>query len=137
MSGLQNSIEFFTTNKNHSIMARSTASRHDAYETIAQAGCSSMATLKGIGGWVYAIKRQCPHQQTCIQICNSLYLRVLDQQTTHLPWSAIGALHVYKNRPSSTATRVKSTQGFKVLWITDYEYHENCGPNYCCCSIQW
>ena len=134
---LQDSIDLFVNNINHSITTRSADFSHNAYETIAQVICSSMAIAKGIGGWVYTIQRRCPHQQTCLQICNSLHLRVLDSQTSHLPWSAIGALHVYKRRPASVASRFSSTLGLKVLWLTNYELFGNCGPNYCCCGVRW
>ena len=106
-----------------------------SYETIAQGTCSNIGIIKGVGGWVYTIKRPCPHHESCVQMCNSLNLRVLDSQTAHLSWSAIGAVHVYENRPSSVAHSWFSTPGLKVLRITDYEYHTRCGPNYCCCSV--
>lgn len=131
---LQNSMELTTAKSNHSIMERSASFRHNVYETIAQASCNSMAVIKGINGWVYTIKRPCPHRQTCTQICNSFYLRILDSQTIHQPWLAIGALHVYPYRPSSIVTWYGSTLGLKVLWRTDYEYYQRCGPNYCCCA---
>ena len=119
----------------HIITKRRPVFRHNVYETIAQAGCSSMAVIKHIGGLVYAIRRACPHQQNCMEICNSLHLRVLDSETAHLPWSAIGALHVYTRRPSSTIMWMTSTQGLKVLWKNKYEYERGCGPNFCCCHV--
>ena len=129
---LQEPMESTSANLSHGMVKRSTYSSHGVYETLAQAACSTIGIIKGIGGWVYAIKRPCPHHESCLQICNSLHLRMLDPTTTHLSWSAIGALHVYGRRPSSVA----SIPGLKVLWITDYEYHTGCGPNFCCCSVR-
>ena len=127
--------QFATDSSEHIITQRSPAFRHDVYETIAQASCSSMAIKKTVGGWVYAIQRSCPHPHNCMEICNSLHLRVLDSELTHLPWSAIGALHVYQGRPSSSVMWFGSTQGLKVLWKTEYEYERGGGPNYCCCYV--
>ena len=69
--------------------------------------------------------------ESCVQMCNSLNLRLLNTQTAYLSWSAIGALHVYIGRQSSGFCGL----GLKVLWITDYEYYTGCGPNYCCCGV--
>ena len=121
-----------TANISHSIVKRSPFPDHSVYETIAHAACSTIGMVKEIEGWVFTINRPCPHHETCIQMCNSLYLRVLDTQTSYLSWSAIGALHVYVGRQSSGFRGL----GLKVLWITDYEYHYGCGPNYCCCGVR-
>ena len=128
---LQEPMEAISANHTYGMVKRSTFTSHSIYETLAQAACSTIGIIKGIGGWVYAMKRPCPHHESCLQICNSLHLRMLDPPTTHLSWSAIGAVHVYGRRPSSVA----STPGLKVFWIADYEYHTGCGPNFCCCSV--
>ena len=128
---LQDSMEYIA---DHPLIKRSADFGHNVYETIAQASCTSMAIVNGYDGWVYTITRECPHQQTCSQICNSFHLRILDTETIHLNWIAIGAIHVYHGRPTSIVTKYEtSTLGLKVLWVTDYEHHKICGPNYCCC----
>ena len=123
-------------NSSHNIEKRSVSVSHDEYETIAQSACSSMAISRNLPGWTFAVQKLCISGQSdnCVQICNSVFLRVQDQQTAHSRWSCIGALHIYKGRPSSSPSTLNHPSiGLKVYWSSTYHNNGYCGPNYCCC----
>ncbi len=120
----------------HNIDKRSVSVSHDEYETIAQSAGSSMAISRNLHGWTFAVQRVCTSglTDTCTQICNSVFLRVQDQQAAHSRWSCIGALHIHKGRPSSSPSTVNQPAiGMKVYWNGNYQNAGCCGPNYCCC----
>ena len=102
---------------------------------MAQAMCVARAGDLGLNGWIYAVERLCTgaSTETCTGICTSCYLHVQDEQTVHRTWSAFAALHVYKNRPStSPSTRSDPHLGLKVLYYSNMD-GTSCGPNFCCC----
>ena len=90
---------------------------------------------RNLYGWTYAIQRVCSSStHTCEEICSSVFLHVQDQQTAHSTWSCLGALHVYKHRPSSSPSTLNQPSiGLKVYWDPTYCNNRDCGPNYCCC----
>ena len=108
---------------------------HNESETIAQAVCTTMAVTKNKAGWIYAVQRKCETSlETCVQICASEFLHTQDPETTQRQWSTLGAIRVYDNRPSSSASTVNSPHiGFKVFWSSNYHTGIGCGANYCCC----
>ena len=108
---------------------------HSEYEIIAQSACTSMAINLGNGGWTFAVQRQCDSVTiTCTDLCSLQALHALDGQTKSKRWSCLGALHVYKSRPTSgPSTSSSPSMGFKVYWSRGYEGGKNCGPNFCCC----
>ena len=119
------------------IEKRSTSLNHDEYEAIAQSVCTSMAIDQKRGGWTFAVQRVCTYSnlETCQQLCSSKFLHVQDTQTAHRTWRCLGALHVYKGRPSSSAGTINQpSMGFKVYWSSTYHTWKYCGPNYCCCQ---
>ena len=119
----------------NSIEKRSTTLGHNEYEIVAQSACTSMAIDRKLAGWTFAVQRVCSSRtETCVRICSSKFLHTLDQQTSHSTWSCIGALHVYKGRPSSAPGNFYSPSiGLKVYWNRSYHTGGGCGPNYCCC----
>lgn len=112
---------------------------HDAYETIAQSVCTSMAIKENRGGWTYAVKKQCDSSsEPCEAICSSAALHKQDSQTKSKPWSCLGAIAVYQPHPASGPSTVSEPfMGFKVLWSSSYTNckKRGCGPNYCCCLV--
>ena len=111
--------------------------RHNEYETTAQSVCTSMAVNRNRSGWTYAVQRQCQGSHstdTCVQVCASQILHKQDSQTKDQPWSTLGAIHVYADRPSSSPGNAENPQiGLKVFWSEKYHQWSTCGPNYCCC----
>ena len=120
------------------IEKRSIPVNHNEYEAVAQSVCTSMAIDRNLGGWTYAVQRVCSsNTESCQEICISKFLHVQDSQTVHRTWSCVGALHVYKNRPSSSpSTKNEPSIGLKVYWSSSYHMGRNCGPNYCCCHAR-
>ena len=109
---------------------------HDEYEIIAQSVCTSIAVTMNAAGWTFAVQRYCSPRarETCVQLCASAALHAQDFQTELKTWSTIGAILVYKDRPSSSAGTVADPHiGFKVYWSSTYHQGAGCGPNYCCC----
>ena len=116
---------------------RSIRGRHDEYEVIAQATCTSIAIAKGQNSWTYAVRRFCSqnHLDNCQDLCTASPLVNYDHQTKSHRWTSIGALHVYTHQPPSTPSTVNEPSiGLKVLWVPDYEIQPHCGPNFCCCA---
>ena len=105
---------------------------HSKEEIMAQSICTA---ITGFGGWVYAVERRCAGKETCTQICGSKALHVQDAQTVNRLWQATAALHVYKNRPSTSP----STVAVPHLGLKVYRYPNinsvHCGPNFCCCFV--
>ena len=118
----------------HMIEKRAVSVNHDEYEAIAQAACTSMAIGQGREGWNYAVERVCDSKtENCQEICSSTNLHVQATQTVGT-WSCVGALRVYKPRPSSSpGTKNAPSIGLKVFWSSDYHTGKGCGPNFCCC----
>ena len=119
----------------HIIEERS-ANKHDDYEVIAQATCTSRAIALAQNGWIYAVRRLCRYksQETCQQLCTAPALRSSDRQTSGLKWKSIGALHIYASTQSSAPSTVTNPSiGFKVQWRDNYDTVSRCGPNFCCC----
>ena len=132
-------IHYFTQEQTtHIIEKRSIPVNHDEYETVAQSVCTSMAIGKRLRGWTYAVGRVCSSStESCQEICSSKFLHVQDTQTAHSTWSCVGALHVYKSRPSSSpGTKNSPSIGLKVYWSSSYHTGRNCGPNFCCCHAR-
>ena len=102
---------------------------HSEEEIIAQSVCTSMASNKGM---VYAVRRFCHsnNKRTCVDVCTNDALRQKDPHTSSRGWTAVGALHVFKNRPVSTP----GTLGLKVFRYSSVKTN-GCGPNYCCCHV--
>ena len=112
--------------------AVATATTIPASDIIAQSVCSSMV---GGVGWMYAVRRTClrTNKKSCVDICESSDLHSQDPQIKNFPMRAVGALHVYLNRPPSTVGDPPNL-GQKVLrfgGITTV----GCGPNFCCCHV--
>ena len=120
----------------HMIEKRAVSVNHDEYESIAQAACTSMAIGQGLEGWNYAVERVCTPSnpsENCQVVCNSRSLHVQAVQTVGT-WSCVGALQVYKPRPSSSSgTENAPSLGLKVFWSSDYQTGRGCGANFCCC----
>ena len=114
-------------------LADATVYSHSDVEVIAQSICTS---LNGASpGWTYAVERKCfrDNRETCAQICTSPALRSQDPQTQAKTWIPVAALHVYKNRPSSSPGTVANPRiGLKVYQYSNI-HSTGCGPNYCCC----
>ena len=109
------------------------ATSHTEEEILAQAMCQALATQQDNYGRVYAVGRQCTFTAgSCDEICVSETLTSQDPQTDDHVWSALGAFHVYRNRPSTTFGTVDNpVQGLKSKRThTDVNA---CGPNFCCC----
>ena len=109
---------------------------HPDEEIVAQSICTS---LTGLGGWTYAVQRYChgSSKQTCSRICAYKKLHSQDLQTKNRQWRASAALHVYKNRPSSSAPPhifAPPKLGLKV-YVYPNVNSVGCGPNYCCCHV--
>ena len=136
---VNSSLYHCTQEQTTHIEKRSIPVNHDEYETVAQSVCTSMAIDRRLNGWTYAVQRVCSSStETCQEICSSKFLHVQDSQTVHSTWSCIGALHVYKNRPSSSpGTKQAPSIGLKVFWWSNYHTHRSCGPNFCCCHAHW
>ena len=102
---------------------------------MAQSMCVAYASdLELPYGWIYAVERLCTGSETCTDICTSRFLHVQDSQTVHRTWSAFAALHVYKNRPStSPSTRHDPHLGLKTYYKYSSVNSSGCGPNFCCC----
>ena len=120
------------------IRQRRSASSHTNEEIIAQSICESMQIVRNLAGWVYAIERVCSNiTASCTSICATCYLHVQDAQTVQRTWSTLGALHVYKGRPASSAGTVTNpVMGLKTYWSSGYHNGKHCGPNYCCCHAR-
>jgi len=97
-------------------------------DDIAQAGCVGMNNQEG---WVYAVRKDCPGQLNCKQICELKTLANQDSQVASKVGECEMSLHVYGSRPALTAS---NKLGPKV-----YRYRDclstSCGPNYCCCRF--
>ena len=112
-------------------LVRSTS--HSDEELLAQASCQALATQQDNYGRVYAVGRRCGTSAgSCDVICLSANLTQQDLQTASHMWSAIGAFHIYKNRPSTTlGTVANAMQGLKSK--REPTNTNTCGPNFCCC----
>ena len=126
----------------HSIEERSVkGSGPNQYETLAMMTCTSMAIKNGVSGWTYTIPRNCRYNNmdTCNKLCTSRKVTTADPQTRRGKWKSIGAVHVYKPRPSSNppSTIKHASIGLKVQWFPSFEHHFRCGPNFCCCFVEF
>ena len=124
-------VPFFQQENSPERVARSTS--HSDEELLAQASCQALASQQDNYGRVYAVGRLCRKiAGSCNAICLSANLTRQDPQTAAHVWSAIGAFHIYYDRPSTTFGTVDNAmQGLKsVRTSTTYN---GCGPNFCCC----
>merc|ERR1712168_1046260 len=103
-----------------------TSANHD--DDLAQASCVGMNNQEG---WVYAVRKDCPGQLNCKQICESKTLANQDSQVASKVGECEMSLHVYASRPTLSGS---NQLGPKV-----YRYRDclgtGCGPNYCCCRF--
>ena len=106
---------------------------HSDEELLAQASCQALAIQQNNNGRVYAVGRQCGTTAgSCDAICLSANLTRQDPQTASHIWSAIGAFHIYNNRPSTTFGTVDNAMlGLKSVRTSTH--YNVCGPNFCCC----
>ena len=124
----------YVANVEEAMPARAQAT-HTEEEIMAQSICTS---ITGIRGWTYAVARVCNshNKETCTQICESDKLRRQDPQTADKVWRASAALHVYRNRPSSSPGTIAHPHlGLKVFQYQDIDSSPGCGPNFCCCYV--
>ena len=112
-------------------VVRSTS--HSDEELLAQASCQALASQQDNYDRVYAVGRLCSTSAgSCDAICLSANLTRQDPQTAAHTWSAIGAFHIYPNRPSTTDGTVDNAMlGLKSK--REGIYYNGCGPNFCCC----
>lgn len=99
----------------------------------AQAACVAIGA--GSGRWITAIPRTCnADTSSCEEICSSIKSRTSNRQILNsASLSVIGALHIYKNSPTSTIGKV----GLKTYSYSSGDWSRRfCGPNYCCCSAR-
>ena len=111
---------------------------HFTEEILAQAMCQSYADQASLNGRVYAVGRKCPSPwpstgDTCVSICESVYLHVQDSQTAHDTWSCISAYHVYYNRPATDGNGERNTARLGLKSKKERCNSPRCGPNFCCC----
>ena len=110
---------------------------HSDEELLAQASCQAIASQQNNYGRVYAVGRQCSTTAgSCDAICLSANLTRQDRQTVSHIWSAIGAFHIYYDRPSTTSGTVDNAMlGLKSK--RECTLHNGCGPNFCCCIARY
>ena len=73
---------------------------------------------------------------TSVRISNNYTSVIIIYGSRTRTWKAIGAVHVYKDRPESIESTVTHpSMGFKIQLNHDYHNHGGCGPNYCCCFV--
>jgi len=107
---------------------------HPEIEVMAQSICTA---ITGFSGWTYAVQRVCTSSSTvtCNNLCKSPHLRSQDRQTRSREWRAAAAIHVYRNRPSSSpGTAAAPHIGMKVFRYGTI-HGTGCGPNFCCCHV--
>ena len=97
-------------------------------DDIAESSCVGMSDQEG---WVYAVRKECPGNYSCNEICESQSLANQDPQVKNRKGVCEMALHVYADRPRLYDNRQLGPKVYRYRDCTS----KGCGPNYCCCRF--